>query len=261
MAGKHETIADELTEDILSLRCRAGERLPSERDLAARFETNRGAVREAMKRLEQLGLVSIQPGGTRVNPIQQASLDVVGHLMARGKLPDEQLVDQTLTVISSLVAIAAEGAVKNGSPEDIESLRALIQPLTKPGLDAQAHEAARFNLMQAIMATSGNLICQLIARSLLEQFVPNMEPLRRYAVQLLDLGAYTVYAKQLDTALAARDIPAVKATFEAFSQLNRTHVMQAFELAQSMPAGSNNRPMNDLSNGSAEDADTKVAAS
>ena len=250
-------LAAQLRDEILRGRYRTGERLPSERDLALRFGVHRGAVREALKKLEQLGVVSIQPGGARVNPIQQASLDVVGHLMARGELPDKHLVDQTLRVISSLVAIAAEGAVKNGSAEDIASLRALIQPLTTAGLDAQAHEAARFNLMQAIMATSGNLICQLIARSLLEQFVPNMEPLRIYAVQLLDLDAYTAYAKQLDTALAARDIPAVKATFEAFSQLNRTHVMQAFELAQSMPAGSIHRPMN----GSAQNTDTKVAAS
>ena len=51
MAGKHTTIADALIEDILSGHYRVGERLPSERDLAVRFEANRGAVREAMKQL------------------------------------------------------------------------------------------------------------------------------------------------------------------------------------------------------------------
>jgi len=108
MAGKHTTIAEALIEDILSGHYRVGERLPSERDLAARFQANRGAVRGAMKQLEQMGLASIAPGGARVNPIQQASLDVVGSLMARGELPDAKLLEQILTVISALTAIAAD---------------------------------------------------------------------------------------------------------------------------------------------------------
>jgi DNA-binding FadR family transcriptional regulator len=58
---KHEEIADSLTRDILVGQYRTGERLPSERDLAARFDANRGAVREAMKKLEQLGIACVSP--------------------------------------------------------------------------------------------------------------------------------------------------------------------------------------------------------
>lgn len=232
MAGKHTTIAEALIEDILSGHYRVGERLPSERDLAARFAANRGAVREAMKQLEQLGLASIQPGGARVNPIQQASLDVVGSLMSRGELPDAQLVDQILLVISSLTAIAAEGAITNGNEQEIEHIRSLVQPLTNNDLDEDAHQAARFDLMQAIMLTSGNLICQLIARTLFEQFAPSMESLKPYGQGQLDMEAYTAYARQLDQALAARDIPAMRATFEAFSNLNRKTVLQTIAAAR-----------------------------
>ena len=236
MAGKHTTIADALIEDILSGHYRVGERLPSERDLSTRFEANRGAVREAMKKLEQLGLAAIGPGGARVNAIQEASLDVVGSLMARGDLPDDELVDQILTVISALTAIAAEGAITNSSDEQLNHIRTLIAPLTVPSLadtfDEDAHQAARFEMMQAIMLTSGNLICQLIARTLFEQFAPAMEPLRPYTHGQLDIEAYTTYAKQLDRAVAGRDIPAMRATFEAFSNLNRKTVMQAFAEAR-----------------------------
>ncbi len=236
MAGKHTTIADALIEDILSGHYRVGERLPSERDLSARFEANRGAVREAMKKLEQLGLASIGPGGARVNALQQASLDVVGSLMARGELPDANLVDQILTVISALTAIAAEGAVTNGSDAQLNHIRTLIKPLTEPSsetpFDEDAHQAARLELMQAIMLTSGNLICQLIARTLFEQFAPAMEPLRPYTRSQMDVEAYTTYARQLDRAVAARDIPAMRATFEAFSNLNRKTLMQAFSDAR-----------------------------
>jgi len=232
MAGKHTTIADALIEDILSGHYRVGERLPSERDLSSRFDANRGAVREAMKQVEQMGLASIQPGGARVNAIQQASLDVVGRLMARNDLPDAKLFEQILTVISALITIAAEGALKNGSEQDILHIRSLVKPLTEPGLDPEEHQAARFALMEAIMLTSGNLICQLIARTLFEQFEPSIEPLEAYARDQLDIETYTQHARQLDKALAARDIPALRATFEAFSNLNRKSVMQTFEAAR-----------------------------
>ncbi len=58
-----ERISAELRDEILRGRYRPGERLPSERDLAQRFEVHRGAVREALKKLEQLGLAKIEAGG------------------------------------------------------------------------------------------------------------------------------------------------------------------------------------------------------
>ena len=233
MTGKHNTISAELIEDILSGRYREGERLPSERDLVTRFAVNRGAVREAMKQLEQLRLTTIGPGGARVNGLGEASLDVVGHLMARGELPDASLTDQILTVVNSMVSIAAEGTIANGSDEDIHELRRLVKPLTHSDIDEDSHQAARFELMQAIMRISGNLVCQLISRTLLEQFGSSLKPIKAHSRSVLDIDAYTNYARQLDRALAERDSLALRATFEAFSKLNRATVMQAFNAAQS----------------------------
>ena len=99
-------------------------------------------------------------------------------------------------------------------------------------MEPEEHQAARFLLMQAIMLTSGNLICQLIARTLFEQFEPSIDPLRPYTRDQLDIETYTQHARRLDKALAERDVPALRATFEAFSNLNRQSVMQAFEAAR-----------------------------
>ena len=96
MSAKHNQIANHLITDILDGNYRVGERLPSERDLASRFQANRGAVREAMKTLQQIGLADIQPGGARVKQRNQASLDVIGHILNRGELPDREVVDQIL---------------------------------------------------------------------------------------------------------------------------------------------------------------------
>ena len=64
--SKAEEIIAVLRSEILRGQYRPGERLPSERDLAARFESNRGVIREAIKKLEQLGIVAVAPGGVRV---------------------------------------------------------------------------------------------------------------------------------------------------------------------------------------------------
>jgi len=47
--SRPEAIARELRTDILQGRYRAGERLPSERELAARSGGSRGSAREALK--------------------------------------------------------------------------------------------------------------------------------------------------------------------------------------------------------------------
>jgi GntR family transcriptional regulator, transcriptional repressor for pyruvate dehydrogenase complex len=223
---KHEEIADSLTRDILVGQYRTGERLPSERDLAARFDANRGAVREAMKKLEQLGIACVMPGGARVAPVHEASLDVIGHLLAIGEVPDEDLVDQILLVMQQLVTLAAESAVRRASDAELARIRALVAPLTDAGHDHARDGEARIALMRAIMAASGNLVCQLIARALLIQLAPRMAPLEGYVE--VDTKALRRHAEHLDAALAGRDVDAVRATFASLSDFNREAARQAF---------------------------------
>src|SRR5690349_11578046 len=66
-ATRSEQVHARLRGEILSGRFAPGDALPSERRLSEDLETNRHAIREALKRLQQAGLVSISQGGaTRV---------------------------------------------------------------------------------------------------------------------------------------------------------------------------------------------------
>ncbi len=230
MAGKHDEIAGSLIQDILSGRYRAHERLPSERDLATRFDANRGAVREAMKKLEQLGIAEVKPGGARVKEQREASLDVIGHMLAQGDLPDIQLVDQILVVVSGLMRVAAEQTLERASDEEIAEIRQLARPLFAEDTAEEIHTTARFELMRAIMLASNNLPLELIARSLMEQFVPNIAQLAPFANT--DHGAYATFARQLDQALENKDLPALRASFAGLSDLNRQTMMRAYEAAR-----------------------------
>ena len=230
MAGKHDEIAGSLIQDILSGRYRAHERLPSERDLATRFDANRGAVREAMKKLEQLGIAEVKPGGARVKEQREASLDVIGHMLAQGDLPDIQLVDQILVVVSGLMRVAAAQTLERASDEEIAEIRQLARPLLAEDTAEEIHTTARFELMRAIMLASNNLPLELIARSLMEQFVPNIAQLAPFANT--DYGAYATFARQLDQALENKDLPALRASFAGLSDLNRQTMMRAYEAAR-----------------------------
>jgi len=230
VAGKHDQIAGSLIDDILSGHYRVNERLPSERDLSARFDASRGAVREAMKKLETIGLAEVQPGGARVKDKSEASLDVIGHLLAQSAMPDPRLIDQILVALGSMMGIAAEQTLELASDEELEQIRALAQPLFKESLEPQAHLLARMELMQRIMQSSQNLPLQLISRSLFDQFVPNMAAL--HAHRVVDHEVYSTFARQLDQALAKKDVDALRATFTAFSNLNRQTMMQALDAAR-----------------------------
>ena len=231
--SKHEEIAEDLTRDILTGQYRVGERLPSERDLAARFDANRGAVREAMKKLEQLGIADIQPGGARVSPLNEASLDVIGHLMALDDYPDRELVDQILVVINALVLTAVVSAARRADEDGVKALRALIRPIWAEQLQGEAYFEAQTLMFEGIMSASGNLPVQLIARSLLAQFHPRMTVLKDFIEP--NSATHARLARRIDEALAARDLDAVRQSFLEMGNFHRERMQKtfdAFEAAQ-----------------------------
>ena len=81
-----EAVFEELRTAILGGRYAAGEALPAERLLAEAFAVNRHAVREALKRLQQAGLVEVRHGGaTRVLDWRaEGGLDLLAHVPFAG---------------------------------------------------------------------------------------------------------------------------------------------------------------------------------
>src|SRR3954447_17217902 len=97
MTGSTSTLSGQiysrLRAEILGDRYAAGDALPSERRLSEELETNRHAVREALKRLQQAGLVAISQGGaTRVRDWRHhGGLDLLLALGADAEQPPEEL--------------------------------------------------------------------------------------------------------------------------------------------------------------------------
>jgi GntR family transcriptional regulator, transcriptional repressor for pyruvate dehydrogenase complex len=100
----YEIVERAIRQEIFSGGLKLGERLPSERDMAEQFGVSRLVIREALRRLETAGLVTIRKGSYG------------GAFMA-------QEFDRPITeAISSILAL------KNTSLDDLFGARALIEP-------------------------------------------------------------------------------------------------------------------------------------
>jgi GntR family transcriptional regulator len=63
---RYQLLADQLIQGIASGQMPVGERIPSEHDLCAAHDMSRGTVRQALRCLEDLGMITRSPLGTRV---------------------------------------------------------------------------------------------------------------------------------------------------------------------------------------------------
>lgn len=231
---RYHAIADELTEEILRGRYRPGDRLPSERDLAARYGVNRGAVREAIKKLEQLGLASVQPGGARVQPIDEASLDVVGCLLTLDDTPDPRLVEQVMTVMRTLMQLAVREAMARGNDEQIAEIRAAIAATSDPASSPEQRVHARLEVGRRFMKASGNLVLALIGRALRVQMFGGASRAGQYIFADDD---HTQFVAQMDRALASRDADAVIDTFNQMIGRSEQQVLGALRAARAAANG------------------------
>ena len=219
-------VATQLRNEILRGQYRAGERLPSERDLAERFGANRGCVREALKTLEQLGLADIRQGGARVVPLHDASLDIVGPLLELEELPDPELVQQILEVLESLMATAMRGAIQNGSEQHRERVRHLIEEISETPNEAD-HQRAVHELVELLVQASGNLVLRLIIRGIRFQFEGRLEAAGLHEPPPRD--QFAPAANELLQAVERRDPDAAAQTMGNLMRVHREHIVKGLE--------------------------------
>ena len=169
--SKAEEIIAVLRSEILRGQYRPGERLPSERDLAARFESNRGAIREAIKKLEQLGIVAVAPGGVRVLPVEEATLEVLGYLLELGEIQKPELISQVLDVLAVMTSLSARSAVVEANDENITDMVQLVDQLVDTIGDKERHAQVWIQFSDKMMSIHRNLVLRLVGNGLRTQFM------------------------------------------------------------------------------------------
>jgi DNA-binding FadR family transcriptional regulator len=224
----HE-IAAVLRTEILRHQYRPGERLPSERDLSARFNASRGAVREALSQLGQQGIIQIHPGGARVQPREAATLAILGPLLALDPVPDPELVDQFLEIFGVLTALTARRALLRAGKEHMIQLKERLVHLSQQPADFEAMEPDWRELLEYLASVDDNLVVRLIGNDLKAQFMQRM--LQLGIKPKLKPSAGTELVKSLKYAVSRQDGELAARAFEKHFEHLRAAVREAI-LAQ-----------------------------
>jgi DNA-binding FadR family transcriptional regulator len=119
-------VVDQIQDAIIDGRLKTGDKLPAERELKDLLKTSRSTLREALRVLEQKGLIEIKLGVGGGSVVKSVSTDQVTEsldlLIRSQKISLTHLADFREGVEGEVVAIAARRA----SEEDIRNLERLL---------------------------------------------------------------------------------------------------------------------------------------
>ncbi len=169
-------VYEQLSGEIVEGRYGAGLSLPAERQLCDMLGVNRGAIREALKRLAQAGLVSIsQGGGTKVLDFRRnAGLDLLSQLMFRrdGSI-DPGAARSVMEMRGALAPDIARLCAKRATPADLASLRELVEQMDVAAAAEDLPELQTLSLQfwDALVRGSGNIAYELAFNTLRETYV------------------------------------------------------------------------------------------
>jgi GntR family transcriptional repressor for pyruvate dehydrogenase complex len=122
-----QDVIHQIEEAILQGKLKAGDKLPAERELKDIFQTSRGTLREALRVLEQKGLVTIKTGvngGAIVKEVTTHQVsESLAFLIRYQKIPLKDIAEFREGVEGMVAALAAERA----KSRDIAYLKKLLE--------------------------------------------------------------------------------------------------------------------------------------
>src|SRR6201998_1857611 len=153
----YEQIVQQIEESILNGELQAGSKLPAERELAQQFGVSRTAVREAIKALQEKGLVDAFPGrGTFVtdgtsNPMRR-SLD---RIVKSGEQIGRTYLAEVREILEPEIAALAAARADD---QHVQSMREACDMMDNAGPDADAYIEADLDFHLALAEAAGNPI-------------------------------------------------------------------------------------------------------
>lgn len=226
-----DTVFEHLTGEIVSGELEPGTTLPSERALTEGLGVNRGAIREAVKRLSQAGLVRSQHGSghTVLDYRRTAALDLLPRLLCRDGDIDPKVV-RSVMELRSVIGPDAARLCAERSPEVAEQLRELAGELMPSRPLAELQEIA-VQFWDVVVEGSDNIAYRLAYNSLRMIYDDVREAVAEVlADELRDQQAYQSIAEAIGhksgfsanceaAALMERGLDSLNAAFSALDNL------------------------------------------
>ncbi|MEU6623002.1 FCD domain-containing protein [Streptomyces litmocidini] len=167
-APSHAVVADALRQRIALGGFGPGDRLPTERDLAAVFGVGRNTVRQAVRELAEEGLVVTtlgRSGGTRVAPAPRSGRDGRAAVAAgiRASLRDYMEYRQAIEPFAARLAAERGGAA---------SRRGLVEMLEAKVADLGEYHRVDTRFHLGVAEAGGNeVLAEAVTRARTEMFV------------------------------------------------------------------------------------------
>lgn len=158
-------IALELARRILRSEVAAGARLPTERELAEEFTTTRNVVREALQRLEAIGVVKVRRGsGAYVYPpplnLGIELFDVL--LMREDQSMDERFLRDALEFRGYAFRFMVQLAALRRTDAQLDCIRSLVAERATLEQDPEGLHEVGTRLFREISQATSNKVCELL---------------------------------------------------------------------------------------------------
>ncbi len=222
-----EQIAASIADAILDGAFPPGSTLPPERELAEQLGVNRTSLRQALARLQQMGLIEARHGsGNVVCDPQALTHPAVVEALVR-KLGPEFLVD-LLEIRAALGPLIGRLAAQRSAPEDVDALRAALASVQQAD-GAAARQAADLAYFRALIHSSGNRALGLLYRWVEQAFGGREhEPTGAYD----DAGLVVADLRAITEAVSAGDAVAAAAATEAYLQASALRMVLSYKRTQ-----------------------------
>ena len=196
-----DAVFEQLRDQILRGEREPGSSLPAERALCEALGVNRSAVREALRRLEQAGLVVVRQGGSsRVLDYRRStSLDLLGVLLlgADGRF-DARVVRGILEMRSALGPDAARLAALRGGPLCAARLADAVAAMRRSHGDLVALQSLATTFWRDLVDGADNVAYRLAFNALHATYDRVRELLARpMEAELADVASYAALAEAI----------------------------------------------------------------
>jgi DNA-binding FadR family transcriptional regulator len=190
-----DQVFEQLGAEIVTGRYDPGANLPAERALAEIFGVNRHVVREALKRLEQVGLVKIAQGGSTkvLDYLHHAGLDLLGLLSEHARGGDD-VAHYWLSILEMRAAVATDVArlcALRGSRGVKDELRAIATQMTKAAADDELF-ALEVRFWERMLDGADNVAYRLAFNTMVKSVRVMGEPAQKWSVQEVRNSGYRV---------------------------------------------------------------------
>jgi len=168
-----DSVYRQLADKILRGELSPGEPLPAERELSEALGVNRGAVREAIKRLQQARLVAVRQGGNSVvlDYLSEGGLELLPNLLVnkQGHL-NGAVVRSIMAMRSALAPDIAAAAAKKGGTKLADELDALLAQMRADSGSLKALQDHALAFWKKLVERGGNIAFRLAFNSMTQTY-------------------------------------------------------------------------------------------